>query len=215
MLAVRAETSVYGPERPSPCRARARSAAAVGRPPRPQAESVRPRRAAPAGVDDVALPTTRRRGVGPLRLRPRRRHPSRPHRLSAAARGVADHRVARDEERRATTGSPTSPPKPRALARLARLRWTIELDYRQLKGELGLDHYEGAATSASTTTARSSPARTPSSPSSGSTQKPRGRPDTAAGGAAPAARPPLLGRPLPHLQPTRRPRPAQALHHRE
>jgi SRSO17 transposase len=25
--------------------------------------------------------------------------------------------------------------------RLARLRWTIELDYRQLKGELGLDHY--------------------------------------------------------------------------
>jgi SRSO17 transposase len=29
------------------------------------------------------------------------------------------------------------------LARLARLRWTIELDFRQLKGELGLDHYEG------------------------------------------------------------------------
>jgi SRSO17 transposase len=29
------------------------------------------------------------------------------------------------------------------LARLARLRWTIELDYRQPKGELGLDHYEG------------------------------------------------------------------------
>ncbi|MCZ7664499.1 MAG: IS701 family transposase [Thermoleophilia bacterium] len=29
------------------------------------------------------------------------------------------------------------------LARLARLRWTIELDYRQLKGELGLAHYEG------------------------------------------------------------------------
>src|SRR5262249_36350655 len=29
------------------------------------------------------------------------------------------------------------------LARLARLRWTIELDYRQLKGELGLDHYDG------------------------------------------------------------------------
>jgi SRSO17 transposase len=37
------------------------------------------------------------------------------------------------------------PPKTRRerLARLARLRWTIELDYRQLKGELGLDHYEG------------------------------------------------------------------------
>ena len=28
------------------------------------------------------------------------------------------------------------------LARRARLRWTVELDYRQLKGELGLDHYE-------------------------------------------------------------------------
>jgi SRSO17 transposase len=33
--------------------------------------------------------------------------------------------------------------RPEELARLARLRWTIELDYRQLKGELGLDHYEG------------------------------------------------------------------------
>ena len=33
--------------------------------------------------------------------------------------------------------------KPGWLARLARLRWKIELDYKQLKGELGLDHYEG------------------------------------------------------------------------
>ena len=33
--------------------------------------------------------------------------------------------------------------KPERLARLARLRWMIELDYRQLKGQLGLDHYEG------------------------------------------------------------------------
>jgi len=32
---------------------------------------------------------------------------------------------------------------PQRLAQLARLRWVIELDYRQLKGELGLDHYEG------------------------------------------------------------------------
>lgn len=32
---------------------------------------------------------------------------------------------------------------PELLARLARLRWKIELDYKQLKGELGLDHYEG------------------------------------------------------------------------
>jgi SRSO17 transposase len=36
---------------------------------------------------------------------------------------------------------PDTPPD--RLARLARLRWKIELDYRQLKGELGLDHYEG------------------------------------------------------------------------
>lgn len=33
--------------------------------------------------------------------------------------------------------------EPELLARLARLRWKIELDYRELKGELGLDHYEG------------------------------------------------------------------------
>ena len=37
--------------------------------------------------------------------------------------------------------APGTPPE--RLARLARLRWKIELDYRQLKGELGLDHYEG------------------------------------------------------------------------
>ncbi|MCZ7662159.1 MAG: IS701 family transposase [Thermoleophilia bacterium] len=37
---------------------------------------------------------------------------------------------------------PEDEPRER-LARLARLRWAIELDYRQLKGELGLDHYEG------------------------------------------------------------------------
>ncbi len=33
--------------------------------------------------------------------------------------------------------------EPERLARLARLRWKIELDYKQLKGELGLDQYEG------------------------------------------------------------------------
>jgi SRSO17 transposase len=33
--------------------------------------------------------------------------------------------------------------EPERLGQLARLRWVIELDYRQLKGELGLDHYEG------------------------------------------------------------------------
>ena len=29
------------------------------------------------------------------------------------------------------------------MAVLARMRWMIELDYRELKGQLGLDHYEG------------------------------------------------------------------------
>jgi SRSO17 transposase len=33
--------------------------------------------------------------------------------------------------------------EPERLTRLARLRWKMELDYKQLKGELGLDHYEG------------------------------------------------------------------------
>jgi SRSO17 transposase len=32
---------------------------------------------------------------------------------------------------------------PERLARLARMRWKMELDYKQLTGELGLDHYEG------------------------------------------------------------------------
>lgn len=31
----------------------------------------------------------------------------------------------------------------RRLVRIARARWRIELDYRELKDELGLDHYEG------------------------------------------------------------------------
>ena len=37
---------------------------------------------------------------------------------------------------------PTDIPAER-IARLARMRWKMELDYKQLKGELGLDHYEG------------------------------------------------------------------------
>ena len=31
----------------------------------------------------------------------------------------------------------------RRLIRLARARWRVEMDYRELKEELGLDHYEG------------------------------------------------------------------------
>lgn len=37
---------------------------------------------------------------------------------------------------------PASTPEP-ILVRLAKLRWRIEHDYRELKDGLGLDHYEG------------------------------------------------------------------------
>jgi SRSO17 transposase len=84
--------------------------------------------------------------IGELRLRPRRRDQPGAQPTSAAAAGVADPSSGRKAPRHpATTGSPNlgaNEPRER-LARLARLRWTIELDYRQLKGELGLDHYEG------------------------------------------------------------------------
>ena len=59
------------------------------------------------------------------------------------------------------------------LARLARLRWTIELDYRQLKGELGSTITEERSYLGFTTTARSSPARTPSHPRAARPKSPR------------------------------------------
>jgi SRSO17 transposase len=37
----------------------------------------------------------------------------------------------------------SEPPGRRRLVRMAKARWRIELDYRKLKEELGLDHYEG------------------------------------------------------------------------
>jgi SRSO17 transposase len=37
----------------------------------------------------------------------------------------------------------SEPPGRRRLVRMAKARWRIELDYRELKEELGLDHYEG------------------------------------------------------------------------
>ena len=102
--------------------------------------------------------------------------------------------------------------EPERLARLARLRWKIELDYKQLKGELGLDHYEGRKLD------RLAPPHRPGHrrprvphPGAPTTQKPRGRPDTPTDGAAPPARLPVLGRPLPNLPPTRRPQPTRPL----
>ena len=58
---------------------------------------------------------------------------------------VADRRMAhRRRPNPPTTGSPPCPPTPRsALVRLAKIRWRIEHDYRELKTGLGLDHFEG------------------------------------------------------------------------
>jgi SRSO17 transposase len=97
---------------------------------------------------------------------------------------------------------------PEWLARLARMRWKVELDYKQLKGELGLDHYEGrswlgwyhhtalvSAAHGFLTLERLHPFT-------------RGRPDTPEGRAATTADLQVLGRPLPNLPTDNRSRPA-------
>jgi SRSO17 transposase len=91
------------------------------------------------------------RGTGSQRLRSRFAFV----RITAAHPVLADHQPPRSEwlivEWPAGHDAPCdywisnlpADATPERLARLARLRWMIELDYRQLKGELGLDHYEG------------------------------------------------------------------------
>jgi SRSO17 transposase len=151
VVAVRAETSVYGPETTFAVPERSGS---VGRPrtvarPDRKPESVRslatrlpaeawqtlPCRTTPAG-EDVPSRFAFVRVVAT--------HPVRTNNLPPREEWLiiewpdsdeapSDYRLSNlpgDENRE-------------RLARLARLRWTIELDYRQLKGELGLDHYEG------------------------------------------------------------------------
>jgi SRSO17 transposase len=151
LVAVRAETSVYGPEttfavpeRDGP-RGRPRTVARPDRKP----ESVRalaerlPRRAwktlpcrtAPTG-EDVESRFAFVRVVATNPVRNRHQPPRWEWLIIEWPEGEdvpSDYwlsNLAEDERRE-------------RLARLARLRWTIELDYRQLKGELGLDHYEG------------------------------------------------------------------------
>ena len=68
----------------------------------------------------------------------------------------------------------TDPARPRPLAKI---RWRIEHDYRELKTGLGLDHFEGRPGSAGTATSPSSPPPTRSSPCCDSTQKRLRRPD--------------------------------------
>jgi SRSO17 transposase len=151
VVAVRAQTSVYGPETAFAVPARTGS---VGRPrtvarPDRKPESVHtlarrlPRRAwrtlpcrtTPAG-EDVSSRFAFVRVVATNPVRSRNQQPRwewliiewPPDAHSPCDYWLAN--LAQDE------------PAER-LARLARLRWQIELDYRQLKGELGLDHYEG------------------------------------------------------------------------
>jgi SRSO17 transposase len=151
VVAVRAETSVYGPE----------TTFAV---PRRNGTTGRPRTVArpdrkPESLRSLAarLPAEAWTTL-PCRTTPAGEHVSG---RFAFVRVVATHPVRSDhqppreewlivewpEDKEAPTDywlSNLVEDEPRErLARLARLRWTIELDYRQLKGELGLDHYEG------------------------------------------------------------------------
>ena len=91
-------------------------------------------RDAPDGQTPQPLRLSRVVAAGPIR---RLRHPAAPEWLIIEWPEGAD-----GAERHWLSNLPAGT-TPERLARLARLRWTIELDYRQLKGELGLDHYEG------------------------------------------------------------------------
>ena len=201
-----------------------RGARADASPARPAAEHrPRPTGAARGRRRSLAAAARRARGrrcpaaTGPggeeitlaVRVRARRRRPPRHNDRLAAARGVADHRVAREATRQPSdywlSNLPADSP-PERLARLARLRWTIELDYRQLKGELGLDHYEGRSYlgfhhhTALVTCAHAFLTLERLDP------KPSGRPDTPPGSAAAPARLQVLDRPLHHLPADDRPR---------
>src|SRR6266540_962346 len=151
VVAVRAETSVYGPE----------TTFAV---PERNGTTGRPR--------SVARPDRKPESMRALAERlPRRAWQTLPCRTTPAGEEVSgrfafvrvvathpvrnDHQPPREEwlivEWPAANDAPSdywlsnlpADTSRERLARLARLRWTIELDYRQLKGELGLDHYEG------------------------------------------------------------------------
>jgi SRSO17 transposase len=151
VVAVRAETSVYGPETTfavPPRNGRSGRPRTVARPDRPP-ESVRalaerlptrawqtlPCRTTPAG-EEVAGRFAFVRVVATNPVRSRYQQPREEWLIiewPSNADVPSDYWLSNlsDDE------------PPERLARLARLRWTIELDYRQLKGDLGLDHYEG------------------------------------------------------------------------
>jgi SRSO17 transposase len=55
---------------------------------------------------------------------------------------IAEHRPGNNEYKFYISNLPADTTK-RKLARLVKLRWRIERDYQELKGQLGLDHFEG------------------------------------------------------------------------
>ena len=65
---------------------------------------------------------------------------------------------------------PADTPPP-ALVGLAKLRWRIEHDYREMKEALGLAHFEGRTWPAGTTTSPSSPSPTASDPATAGAPK--------------------------------------------
>lgn len=55
---------------------------------------------------------------------------------------IVEWRPSNDEMKYFVSSLPESVPK-KELARLVKLRWRIERDYQELKGQVGLDHFEG------------------------------------------------------------------------
>lgn len=55
---------------------------------------------------------------------------------------VAEHRPGNNEYKFYVSDLPAQTAK-RELARLVKLRWRIERDYQEMKGQVGLDHFEG------------------------------------------------------------------------
>lgn len=55
---------------------------------------------------------------------------------------VAEHRPSNNEYKYYVSDLPPTTTK-HELARIVKLRWRVERDYQELKGEIGLDHFEG------------------------------------------------------------------------
>ncbi|MER6625840.1 transposase [Streptomyces sp. NPDC000931] len=89
------------------------------------------------------------------------------------------------------------------VVRLAKLRWSSEHEYREMKQALGLAHFEGRTWAAGTTTAPSSPPPAPSAPCNDwpTTQKIQRRPEPLPGRPRTTDTPRHLDRRLPHLPP--------------